>query len=387
MSSRESDPPRRALLGGFFLIGILTALLGQLLPELSARLALTPQQAGSLISAQFAASSLGSVLSTRALAPSLVRGYACLAAGVAALAVAGWPSAMVAAAVLGLGLGLTIPPTNLLVAQRAGSLRAAALSTLNLIWGMGAVSCPLLLAAALRWFSTAALLALLAALAVVTCLRLALWLRRSPEITAATREDPVDVFEDLGLRLLLALKLCLYVGVEAAVGGWIVSLVDPLVDSRASALLVGACFWGALLGGRAAAPFLLRRVSEPALHWSALALAGGGAVLLVAGRSASALRFAALLTGFGLAPIFPLTVSLLAASSEKSGGRGTGWVFACAGAGGAVLPWLVGRVATDSALSVGFFVPVAGIGLMAMLFAFRRAALSGEARSSGLRSR
>jgi fucose permease len=367
--SSGGEPPRLALLGGFFLTGIFTALLGQLLPELSSRLSLTPRQAGWLLATQFAASSLASVLSTRALGQSLVRGYACLTAGVAALALAGWPSALGAVAVLGLGIGFAIPPTNLIVAQRSSAGRGAALSTLNLLWGLGAVSCPLILAGTLHFARSQVVLALFAALAAAVCLRLAAWRRRSPKAHGASRHREAGGRAAFGLHALLALKLGLYVGVEAAVGGWIVSLATPLVDGRGAALMIGACFWGALLGGRAAAPLLLRRVTEAALHWSALAIAGAGALLLLAAPSAAVLRLAAVLTGFGLAPIFPLTVSVLASSSERSGARHAGWVFASAGAGAALLPWLVGRVASEASLQAGFAVPAAGIGAMAALLA------------------
>jgi FHS family glucose/mannose:H+ symporter-like MFS transporter len=46
---------------------------------------------------------------------------------------------------LGFSLGLTNPATNLLVSELNPDRRGAALNLLNLIWGLGAIVCPLLI--------------------------------------------------------------------------------------------------------------------------------------------------------------------------------------------------------------------------------------------------
>ena len=47
----------------------------------------------------------------------------------------------------GMGIGLTIPSTNLMVAQASPENRSSALNLLNFSWSAGAVACPFLLAA------------------------------------------------------------------------------------------------------------------------------------------------------------------------------------------------------------------------------------------------
>jgi fucose permease len=51
------------------------------------------------------------------------------------------------------------------------------------------------------------------------------------------------------------------------------------------------------------------------------------------------------LSGFGMAPIFPVVV---AAYADRAGASASGLVFSAAGLGGASVPWLVGFVSTAS---------------------------------------
>jgi fucose permease len=54
----------------------------------------------------------------------------------------------------------------------------------------------------------------------------------------------------------------------------------------------------------------------------------------------------------------------------------TGWVFAMTASGGAVLPWVTGLVSTRTgSLRVGFFVPLAALGVILLLAAAEKAIL------------
>jgi fucose permease len=72
-------------------------------------------------------------------------------------------------------------------------------------------------------------------------------------------------------------------------------------------------------------------------------------------------------TGFGLAAVFPITISLLACfqGMEK---RMAGPMFALAGLGGAVMPWLVGVISTLSgSLQTGLLPPLIAAALLLWL--------------------
>jgi fucose permease len=347
-------------------------LLGPLVPELQARWGATLPEIGRLFVAQFAVSALGAWLAARHLRRSLVWGQALLAAGLAVLAGGAWPAPYLAMSLVGAGLGLAIPGTNLLVARANPTRRGAALSTVNLIWGFGAVACPLVFAALRgRGAATAAVWAL-AGLCALTSVLLALVLPAEPAGAAVAEAAGGAVRRRLAaLRWLIAGMLFLYIGVESTVGGWLVKLADLVGEERdALSMLIGSGFWAALLAGRAGAPLLLRRVAEGRLHAAAVGVAAAGALAILAAGSRGGIAVGAVVTGLGLAPLFPLTVSRLAA--DGGGTRGTGWVFSIASCGGAALPWLTGRLTTAGTLHDGFVVPVAGLGLMAVLLAAHR---------------
>ena len=371
-------PARVPLYAGFLLTGVVTVLLGPLLPELSREWRLPVDRLAPLFVAQFLASALGSFLSSYRQGLSLVLGYLLIAVGLLSLAIATWPLALAAVAATGLGLGLAIPATNLRVAHSQPTRRGAALSSLNLAWGAGAVACPLLFAARPRGTSSDAVLVVLAVAAGLVLLLLVRALRGAED-----RADPVSAGDSnpastpAGITVTLAIIaaiLFLYVGIENAVGGWLVSLADQFQPARAAtSLWIGSGFWAALLASRALAPLLLRRFSEPALYSAGIALAGVGLVGLLTGRSLEVVAVSAVAVGAGLAPLFPLTISFLAELTASSRSRSTGWVFALAGTGGAAMPWLTARLAGGAdRLATGFVAPMAGLALLALLFGLLR---------------
>ncbi len=395
-SAVRATPDRGALYAGFLLTGAATVLLGPLLPELSREWRLPAADLGSLFVVQFLSSSVGAVLSSYRLGLSLTLGYLLVAVGLASLSLAGWPLALAPMAALGLGLGLAIPATNLRIAHAQSTRRGAALSSLNLVWGAGAVACPLLFAVRPQGMSGDDVLVVLAAAAGLVMMALLALPRAWPAgdgedasehaVSAASgtpdASDPASTDAagrpvNRALRpglVLIAAIMFLYVGIENSVGGWLVSLADEFQPLRSvTSLWIGSGFWAALLASRAAAPLLLRRMSEPALYGAGIALAAGGLLGLLMSGSQAGVALSAMAAGAGLAPLFPLTVSLLADLTAATRSRSTGWVFALAGAGGAFLPWLVGQLAGGAdGLAAGFAAPAAGLVLLALLFGLLR---------------
>ena len=135
----------------FLPTGILTTLLGPMLPLLIGRWALNDKQAGNLFLVQFLAALVGVQLSGVLLSrlgfrPAFLLGLLLMAGGAATLYVGSMWLGMASIAVYGLGLGLIIPSDNLLIAEIGGDSRTSAVSLLNFFWGVGAVLCSLLVA-------------------------------------------------------------------------------------------------------------------------------------------------------------------------------------------------------------------------------------------------
>jgi FHS family glucose/mannose:H+ symporter-like MFS transporter len=360
--------PLRSLHAGFVLTGMVTTLLGPILPSLSARWRLDDLHAGLLFTAQFSGSVVGVLLSSliltrRGYRACLVPGFVCMGVGVMALVLGSWTIGMISTASYGLGLGLTIPATNLLVAEANPRRSAAALSLLNLAWGLGAVLFPLLAAEFQRMHHLTFLLVALGAAALLFALWLGATVREdsAQEVAKHPREErPPLTLVDWQALVILGLLFFLYVGTENGVGGWVASYARRTgAGSATSWALVPSFFWGALLAGRALAPLVLREGNEIRLaRAGVLAAALGGVVVLFSSRFAGIAGGSAL-AGLGLSAVFPITIARLSFRFGREASRFVGPMFALGGLGGATLPWLIGFVSDRfGGLREGLWIPV-----------------------------
>jgi len=160
----------------------------------------------------------------------------------------------------------------------------------------------------------------------------------------------------------------LYVGVEVALGGWVATHEERMSGMSVAALaLAPSVFYGFLLLGRGVAPLAFRHVSPAVVSACGLLLATIGSTLIALSGGAGTLYLGAAVAGFGLAPQYPIFVTWLAAI-YRTDSTWIGALFFSAGSlGAAVLPWLVGIVASQTSLRAGFFLPVAVCAVMVLL--------------------
>lgn len=362
---------RWVLYVGFALTGVLTTLLGPILPTLSARWRLDDAQAGLFFTAQFLGSLSGALLTGR-LAPRFgVRnvigaGFVLAWVGVIGASFGGWISGVVSVAIWGLGLGLVIPSVNLLVAEKNSGRRAAALNVLNFAWGLGAVAAPPVIAAALPGAGLRPLLLVLAALlATAGMLVYAIRVNAPPTKCA----PPAGTAWSSSWVWLTGAFLFLYVGVENSVAGWMPSYALRVLGlPRETMAAAQAGFWSAILGVRLFAPALLRGMQPARLIVAGLTLSALGMVVLLAFMETWALFAGALLAGAGLATVFPTAVAVFTERAGSQASRLTGLVFAMAALGGATIPWSVGAVSTQLAsLRLALITPLVCVLLMTLL--------------------
>ena len=352
----------------FALTGIVMTFLGPMLPSLSARWSLSDARSGSLIFAEFLSSMFGMLLSgvlvqRLGYRRTLMIGLALMPAGMTLLAFGPWLAGIVSIAIFGVGYGITTPAGNLRTAEVNPRTSASALSVINAVWGVGAMSSPFLVALALHaqkphvfLFGTAA--ALVALLVVL----------------AASRFSP-DSHEEIGapapgeniwkLRILplICVVFFLYVGAETCFGNWVAMYARRVAPSNhILAILTPAFFWGALLAGRVLAPLALRVYRETQVARTGLSVALLGGIALVGARSLKLVLIGSVLAGLGLASVYPISVSLLKPWFGDLARRASGPVFSSGNVGGAVLPWIVGLVSTGAgSLRTGFTVPLAAV--------------------------
>lgn len=358
--------------------GVVTVLLGPLLPTLSARWSLNDSQAGYLVTAQF----LGALLSTVSCGVVLPRfgfrrtiscGLVFMGAGVATLVAGPFWWAIIAVFGYGMGIGLTIPTANLLVGQVVPDRRSSALNLLNFSWSAGAVACPFLLAAFQRRGHTSFFLYGIASLLAVVAVSLFVVPMNLPEPLREADSAPWRWWIRYlwtPAAVVLGAIFFIYVGTENVLGAWLASYAKRVSAIPSSGwITVPSYFYGAMLLGRVLGPLTLRQVSDvkQACAGAVLAMIGSGTLLFA--RSVSSVAICALFAGLGMSSLYPIAIGFLSEAFGAATPRVAGVMFALSTLGGASVPWLVGYVSTQFAsLRTALVVAVAGCLTMLLLF-------------------
>jgi len=349
-----------------------------MLPTLSAKWSLNYTQAGSLFTVQFMASTVGVMLAGLFMSRwgfrfAIKAGLLAMAVGVAGLPYSSRILGASCIGLYGLGFGLASPATNLLVAEVHPVQRSAALNLLNFSWSVGAVACPFLVAAAARLHQLTYLLTGFAALLFLVALGIAVMPSRIVEPRTSGRNGtenavPID-WRSKSVGLLAALFF-LYVGVENAFGGWIASYAKTLSTlSVGVALMSPSFFYSAMMLGRWLASLLLKIVDDLTLARAGLLTGCAGMACLLWSHTALGVLVGAGVAGFGLAAVYPITISLL----SREFGTGTSKVgsvmFTVGNVGGALLPWLVGYCSNRfGSVRAGMVVPLIAAASMSGLY-------------------
>jgi len=380
-SGTESDAQKTRnittlLFVGFAVNGIVTVILGPILPVLIARWGLNDSQAGVFFPAQFVGSWLGTILSSALIARRGYRlpiglGYAMLGLGVAGLISHNMVAALVATFVFGFGYGMLTPGTNLYIAETGGAQRASAVSLVNFTWGIGAVACPVLVSFALRGHHLSLVLWMVtvAGCAIAVALFLAPWDRKSGAAEDFTCEKDEEYRKIPHVGVILAALFFIYVGAETATGGWVAALAKRIANGVGTASpFVPTFFYGGLLVGRGLAPLVLRKVRENNLALMALGLAASGMLVIQKASTIPVLDVGVATAGLGLACIYPIYVAWLSHWYGERARKVGGVMFALASLGGAFAPWMVGFVSKQTgSLRIGLLVPLANVLTMIVL--------------------
>ena len=367
MAQPQTARQRRALVVAgqiaFLPTGILTTLLGPMLPILSVRWALSDTQSGNLFLVQFLSQLAGVLLSGAMMSRvgfrlPFLSGMLLMAGGVSTLYLGSPWLGMVSVTVYGLGLGMVIPTDNLMIAEVSTGSRAAAVSLLNFFWGVGAVLCSLLVAWAQAHQMVPVFLGSVALFLLL--LVVASWKLPFPAARDSTHVPiPWREIARNPATWVFACVFLLYPGAETAVGGWIGSYVTRMGSHGASmGAMMPAFFWAALSLGRGAGSVVLHRLPERRVLQAGYGLAAVGIGLLLRSSTLPGVIASALITGLSFANLYPISVALL---SHRFGvtARGVGTVmFSLATLGPALLPWLVGVISQSSgSLRAGLAVP------------------------------
>jgi fucose permease len=371
----------------FAAAGIVTVLLGPILPILISRWALSDEQAGFFFTTQFCGQLTG-CLSTGVLIPLRGRGYrltfaigfALIALGVAALGLGDARAGFVGTALYGYGLGLALTGGNLWVAEVFPHRRATAVSILNVTWTIGAIVCGPLVMLAEDLHMLAKFLVGIGLFHAICALLIGAW-KIEPLEKGADELDGVPAASRTRLvgaaAFALATLFFLYVGTESAFGGWVAAYANRVESiSETMSALTPAFFWSGLMIGRALAPAALRALPtykerERILAGCGLSLAALASSALLFARTYRAALVCVAFAGLGLACVYPILVGWLVRIYGAHVRRFGSVVFAAGSLGGATLPWLVGAISTyANALRAGLVVPIVACVAMFLLNGF-----------------
>jgi fucose permease len=361
----------------FLPIGMVTVLLGPMLPILSERWALGYGREGYLFMGQFLGATIGVSLSGRIIRywgyrRSLMLGLGAMALGVAILPRVSLTGGLFAIACYGVAIGLMGPTCNLLMAEIHPLNRGAALNLLNFSWSVGAVGCPFLVAAAARVGQTSLLLEAIGAVAFLIMLAIPLavpsWIARAEQRDGAQTSWWSLLWSRPSVLVLCALFF-LYVGTENSIGGWLASYARSSGSAGTLTIVTSSFFYFALLVGRLVAPLILRRTAEVYLARIGLAVAVIGTLGLVGSHTMGHIVLTASVAGLGLSSVFPITIAMLPQSFGSDSPAVAPVFFNMANVGGATLPFMVGYAGERFAsLSTGLMVPLAAAITMLTMF-------------------
>jgi len=356
---------------GIFVYGYLNAMLGIVLPNLTAKLKLNKSQAGVFFMASsigLIAASVPSGLTMDAVGTKLV---VCL--GLFLVAMAFWGMGIVntskalysMAFVLGLGGSMVVAGENTAISLVNSTQREIAANLLNLFFGVGAFVAPFLVMPVLkRWGFTG----VLKASSLLTLLILALHLALSFPKPLLAQGFPLAQTGALLMQprlWLLMFLVFLYVGTEFSVWSWTVTFFtgERAYDQKQASRLIAA-FALAMIAGRWVGQWTL--VAFGPLR--VLLISAAGAVLCLAGmftlRKRILVAISTMAAGWFMAAIFPTALGLAGTYFPALVGTAISLVITGGWLGAIAIPPAVGFVANRNGVARGVLVPVGSAFLM-----------------------
>lgn len=334
-----------------FVYGMLSAMLGTILPDLSDRFRLSPRQNGTIAFAQaigliIASLGVGPLIDNEGKKLGLIIGLALIATALFALPRAsGFRSILFLLFLLGVGGGIVVTGANALVSDVGEAHRATALNMVNLFFGLGGLATPFI-AANLFGRNWVRLCYTIAALTVVS-----LAIEASTKMPEPTRTGGfvlADAAPVLGrpLLFLLGLFLFLYVSCEVGIWNWLPRhlIAQGIPESRALNILSLGFALGLLIGRVGVSPIFIRVPAITVLLCASVVMAISTFLML---RLSNPLTAAILvfLAGLSMAPVFPTTLAIVGDNFPRMAGTAIGFVITCGWIGLAVSSRIIGFIA------------------------------------------
>ncbi len=363
-----------------FVYGMVAAMLGTLLPDLSQRFKLTPKQNGNIALAQaigliIASVSVGPLIDNHGKKVGLVLGLSLIALALFLLPKSkGYGTIMAYLLMLGLGGGIIVTGASVLVSDVGGDRRATVLNLFNLFFGLGGLATPFIAANLLGRNSTR-LCHLVAVLAAVT-----LAVNAAAPIPPPTGERGFQLSQAGDLLSqpalwLLALLLFLYVAAEVGVWNWLARhlIAQGISEGRALNILSLGFALGMLVGRVAVAPVLIAVSPQTVTLVSAL-LMTVTTYLALQTRDPKVSWIAVFCAGLAMAPVFPTALAIVGNVFTVATATALGIVITSGWLGLAVSSRIIGAIGGEDPLRLKkalLVLPAASVLLVVVNLALR----------------
>jgi fucose permease len=334
-----------------FVYGMIAAMLGTILPDLSDRFHLTPSQNGTIAFAQalglmIASLCVGPLLDTEGDKAGLILGLALIVVALFWLPRSrGFGSVVFLLFLLGVGGGIVVTGANALVSGVSEAHRATALNLVNLFFGLGGLATPFISANLFKknWVR------LCYTVATLTVVALAIQaVSKMPAPSGAAGFVLADAGPILGrpLLFLLGLLLFLYVSCEVGVWNWLPRhlIAQGIPESRALNILSLGFALGLLVGRVGVSPILIHVPAVTVTLAASIAMAVTTFLMLRTSKPTTA-AVLVFIAGLSMAPVFPTTLAMVGNAFPRMSGTAIGFVITCGWAGLAVSSRLIGAIA------------------------------------------
>lgn len=374
MGSSENRALKILLHAAFFISGITTVLIGQVLPILATSFSLNDLQSSYFFPAQFAGSILGTLSTSwfgkkNKFVLAVIVGCVAMSAGVAAMSLSSFAGCLAGFFVNGIGVGLTLPSINMLILEINPMRTASALSILNFCWGIGAIVCkPFVDATSTRTsvFVTSVLLSI-PLLMIASLIGFLPRADPAPSLSEAADDKlPPSAIWITGLAWAIAFFNFVHVGFESGMGGWMTTYADRL-NGEAVVTLFSPTFLYFLffVAGRGIAPIFFRFLNEDKVLFLDLVLMLIGMIVILSAADVFWLGVGAALSGFGTSSVFPTNLSRFTRIFGPTATRRATPLFICGTLGATSVTWLIGFSSNAAGnLRAGMFTLLACVGAL-----------------------
>lgn len=342
---------------GILTYGMIAAMLGTILPELSKKFSLSPKQNGNIgmtqaIGLMIGGFCAGPLMDLHGKKLGMLVSLALITAALIGLKSAkGYGSVAGMMLLLGTGGGALVTSAFAVAGdiQLSWLQGAAVFNAVNLFFGLGGLITPLV-AARLFQNNASRLLVFAASIAVI-----ALAVNAMTEMAPASgkvsfQAEQVSSLLGSPVLLLLSLALFLYVACEVGVWNWLARhlIAQGVPESKALTILSLGFALGLLLGRVAVVPVLGSVTPKMVLLGAAVFMAVITYLMLQSGNPTTAWVFV-FLGGLAMAPVFPTALGVVGSTFKPQGldATATGIASTCGWLGLVVSSPVIGGIAGD----------------------------------------